>query len=230
MACRLRRIGRCRGRPGRYDRQLRWAPRHRFCSSKKRSQRLRSMNLPNRSSVSLLCRTTAARGTVWRQQLTTERDGSQRHGCFGSQAGRLKVSAFGWLLESLDPCPAAYRPHEVATGLVYGNRRIRSRLGAIVTGLIVTTLAAVIVYRFLEGRSDWEPLAKYFFLLGLIPYVLIGYSTRIPVTARYRPHSIAGNLQNLLVMIKLALLPGRFLGIGMIDLYRAFTCPGVTED
>ena len=61
----------------------------------------------------------------------------------------------GWLFESFDPGPDAYRPHHVASGRAYNNRRIRLRLSGLITGIL--SIVLLISVAILSGS---HPLLK----------------------------------------------------------------------
>lgn len=130
-----------------------------------------------------------------------------------------------WLGERINPGPVGqFVEHE--------NERTRTRLSAILTGLLAFFFAALPLYFFYRyghsGRGLW---AELFFIFSIeILYLGIAYVLKPEPDASNlgwfggmmdHPFRISDDYNRFLVLLSVLLFPGRLIGIGIVDFYGA---------
>ncbi len=134
------------------------------------------------------------------------------------------MSLFEWLCERNNPHPVG----EVGG---YGNCRDRSRLSCIITGFIsiAVTCLGPILYMQQDLDADWRIALGIF--VGTCIYAAAGYSLKL--SPNYdnmgwagglfdNPFRYSDDVNRTLLFFKIALVPGRLLGIGFVDFMRLF--------
>jgi len=133
------------------------------------------------------------------------------------------MSIFEWLFERKNP-------HPVGEMSGFDNQRTRSKLSCIVTGIIAigAIISVPILYMTRVEEPDWGIAAVIF--IGECLYITIGY--KIKSSPNYdnvgwaggmfdNPFRYTDDLNRMLLFFKVVLMPGRVLGIGVVDFVRA---------
>ena len=130
-----------------------------------------------------------------------------------------------------------YNPGNIGDVGTYDNRRSRTRLSAIITGVISLAVLSIPFVLILRSRGlDW----KYIGICAVFTSFYLVFSYRVkprPDTENIgwfggmvdNPLRYSDDINRFLWFLRMVLTPGRLVGIGLVDMTQAFYKPGLGD-